>query len=109
MTFKELEGKLPLTVKLTQSLIDKGNKNICNDENCIGALALKKGLTARKIKVGAVSWMWNDGYVELNEDTLYLLSIGDNDERLDVMSRSLKPCNITFILDTEENRKKYPA
>lgn len=92
--FKDL---FPIKVKVSQNIINKAD--IDDIENCIGSLALRKGLGAKGLSYledKQQSWGVSDGEQTLRNGVKVLVTARDSrGKRVDMMSVT-KPFEVTF-------------
>jgi len=60
---KPIQHLFPVTVNVTQEMIDKGKANITSPSHCIGAIAVRKVITDNRY----VSWANSCGCIETRD------------------------------------------
>lgn len=90
MKTQDLRGLFPVTVEITQKMIDEAD--IFKSQRCIGALALKSAMPSNTW----VSWAIRDGHVAILGENKGLLKVTTR-TNTDMMKID-KPTTISFIL-----------
>ena len=99
---EKFKALFPLEVEVTQEIIDSGTTNIGSPSDCIGALALRKGLGEKGLSLlNRIRWGTRSGVVKnLNYQLSFISSCDENGKSISMM-KITERCKVTFKLDRQ--------
>lgn len=97
---EQIKSLFPLKVKVTKSIITKGQDNLYDTNGCTGALTILKGLGKNKDLLDINKGIWGDlcGQIFIGGEVVATVMATDSNGAGVHMMGLLKPQIITFIL-----------
>lgn len=92
-TKKQVEKAFPITVNLTQEIIDEGRKAVWDSDNCVGARLLKAAIADKDFVGVKAEWGFRNGSLHTYHGNVEVGTEQDDD-----MTQVLKPGTYTLIL-----------